>query len=130
MPKHTISLLQQSYGDLAGARVVILGAAYRGGVKETAFSGVFDLVTTLRDTGAEPAVHDPMYGVDELAALGMPAFELGTACDAAILHTDHVEYADLSVERDLPGCRVLVDGRATFRGDIGATVSVRTLGRP
>ena len=30
-----------AYGDLAGAGVVVLGAAYRGGVKETAFSGVF-----------------------------------------------------------------------------------------
>ena len=31
----------QAYGDLTGATVVVLGACYRGGVKETAFSGVF-----------------------------------------------------------------------------------------
>ena len=30
-----------TYGDLRGATVVVLGACYRGGVKETAFSGVF-----------------------------------------------------------------------------------------
>ncbi|HWJ85008.1 MAG TPA: nucleotide sugar dehydrogenase, partial [Cellulomonas sp.] len=41
MPDYTIGLLEGAYGDLAGARVAVLGAAYRGGVKETAFSGVF-----------------------------------------------------------------------------------------
>ena len=39
MPEYTVGLLEGAYGDLKGARVVVLGAAYRGGVKETAFSG-------------------------------------------------------------------------------------------
>ena len=38
---------RSAYGDLTGARVVVLGAAYRGGVKETAFSGVFATVRVL-----------------------------------------------------------------------------------
>jgi UDP-N-acetyl-D-mannosaminuronate dehydrogenase len=50
--------------------VVVLGAAYRGGVKETAFSGVFGTVEALRSRGAEPLVHDPMFSDDELAAYG------------------------------------------------------------
>ena len=35
-------------------RVVVLGAAYRGGVKETAFSGVFAAVDALRDARRAP----------------------------------------------------------------------------
>src|SRR5690606_29117935 len=48
MPDYTIGLLEGAYGDLTGANVVVLGAAYRGGVKETAFSGVFGAVKALR----------------------------------------------------------------------------------
>ena len=39
MPEYAVALLEGAYGDLTGARVAVLGAAYRGGVKETAFSG-------------------------------------------------------------------------------------------
>src|SRR6185295_15771309 len=61
MPEHAVDLLEAEYGDLAGARVVVLGAAYRGGVKETAFSGVFPAVAALQARGAEVSVHDPLY---------------------------------------------------------------------
>ena len=62
MPDYTVGLLEGAYGDLDGRPVVVLGAAYRGGVKETAFSGVFAAVEALRERGAEvararPAVH-------------------------------------------------------------------------
>ena len=60
MPDYTIGLLEGVYGDLKGARVVVLGAAYRGGVKETAFSGVFATVEALTARGATPLVNDPM----------------------------------------------------------------------
>ena len=39
--------------------VLVLGAAYRGGVKETAFSGVFPTVEALRSRGAVPLRHRP-----------------------------------------------------------------------
>ena len=48
-----------SSGTLAGARVVILGVAYRGNVKETAFSGAFALRDALAARGAEPLVDRP-----------------------------------------------------------------------
>src|SRR5690554_730334 len=54
MPDYTIGLLENVYGNLVGARVVVLGAAYRGGVKETAFSGVFAAVEALKVRGVTP----------------------------------------------------------------------------
>lgn len=111
MPTHTVALLAEILDrDLAGMRVAVLGAAYRGGVKETAVSGVFELVRVLRERGATPLVNDPMYTDDELAKLGLDAYALGTDIDAAIVHTDHVEYRALSPE-DLPGAQAMVDGR-------------------
>jgi nucleotide sugar dehydrogenase len=98
-------------GGLAGRRVLVLGAAYRGGgVKETAFSGVYGLVAALAGEGAVPMVSDPLYTAEELAKLGLPAYEAGSPVEGVIVHTEHAEYAQLSKD-DFPGVRVLVDGR-------------------
>jgi nucleotide sugar dehydrogenase len=109
MPEYAVQRLEQAYGDLSGVNVLVLGAAYRGGVKETAFSGVFSLVGALRSRGAQPFVSDPMYTVEELDALGLPAHR-GEDVTAAVVQADHAEYRTLS-PADLPGVRVLMDGR-------------------
>lgn len=111
MPEYAVDLLAAAYGDLAGANVLVLGAAYRGGVKETAFSGVFPTVEALRARGAVPFVSDPMYTAEELAAHGLPP-HAGEKVTAAILQADHAEYRTL-VPADLPDVTVLVDGRRT-----------------
>lgn len=97
-------------GGLSGKRAAVLGAAYRGGVKETAFSGVFPLVRALEAEGAAVTVHDPLFSDDELGRLGFAPHTLGTPCDIVIVHTDHDRYRDLS-GKDLPECKLLVDVR-------------------
>ncbi|MBW3661982.1 MAG: nucleotide sugar dehydrogenase [Actinobacteria bacterium] len=111
MPRYAVELLSNATGSLSGARVAVLGAAYRGGVKETAFSGVFPLVAELRNAGATALVHDPLYGDDELTELGFAPYRFGEPVDAAIVQADHREYASIG-PGELPGIRVLVDGRA------------------
>lgn len=109
MPHYAVDLLAAAHGDLTGAAVLILGASYRGAVKETAFSGVFPLVAELRDRGATPYVSDPMYAAEELERLGLPAHR-GESVVAAVIQADHPEYRSLT-PADLPGVEVLVDGR-------------------
>jgi nucleotide sugar dehydrogenase len=109
MPEYAVDLLAAAYGELTGVDVLVLGAAYRGAVKETAFSGVFPTVEALRRRGARPYVSDPMYTPDELTALGLPPYG-GEPVTAAIVQADHAEYRTLAAT-DLPGVRVLVDGR-------------------
>ncbi len=111
MPSYAVDLLAAAVGDLTGVGVLVLGASYRGGVKETAFSGVFATVEELRRRGAKPYVSDPMYSSAELAAHRLPAYE-GQELGAAILQADHAEYRSLTSD-DLPGVKVLVDGRRT-----------------
>jgi UDP-N-acetyl-D-mannosaminuronate dehydrogenase len=111
MPSYAVDLLAAAAGDLTGVGVLVLGASYRGGVKETAFSGVFATVEELRRRGAKPYVSDPMYSSAELAAHKLPAYE-GQELGAAILQADHAEYRSLTSD-DLPGVKVLVDGRRT-----------------
>jgi nucleotide sugar dehydrogenase len=109
MPSYAVDLLAAAAGDLSGLAVLVLGASYRGGVKETAFSGVFPAVEELRRRGATPYVSDPMYSAAELTALGLPAWA-GEPVRAAIVQADHAEYRMLSAA-DLPGVEVVVDGR-------------------
>ncbi|MFJ4189769.1 nucleotide sugar dehydrogenase [Kitasatospora sp. NPDC089509] len=96
-------------GGIAGRGVLVLGASYRGGVKETAYSGVFPLVAALEAAGARPYVADPLYRAAELTALGLPPYG-GEPVVAAVLQADHPEYRELE-PADLPGVRVLLDGR-------------------
>lgn len=109
MPQYAVDLLAAAHGDLTGLSVLVLGAAYRGAVKETAFSGVFPLVEDLRARGAVPYVADPMYTPEELEKLGLPAHR-GEDVAAAVIQADHPEYRALTPD-DLPGVRLLVDGR-------------------
>ena len=110
MPDYTVTLLEREYGALTDARVVVLGASYRGGVKETAFSGVFPTVQALSDRGAEVQVHDPLYDDDELAGFGLTAYHYGEPVDAVVVQADHAEYGRLGAD-SFPGVKVLVDGR-------------------
>ncbi len=111
MPAYACGMLAGALGgDLRGLTVVVLGAAYRGGVKETAVSGVFRLVAHLTALGCRTLVHDPLFSSDELRALGLEPYPAGSAVDAAILQADHAEYRGWT-PADLPGVRVLVDGR-------------------
>lgn len=110
MPAYAVGLLADALGSLEGLRVVVLGASYRGRVKETAFSGVFPTVAELRRRGAEALVHDPMFTDDELAAHGFTPYHLGEPVDAAVVQADHPEYRAIG-PADLPGVRALLDGR-------------------
>lgn len=128
MPDYTVGLLEGAYGDLSGARVVVLGAAYRGGVKETAFSGVFDAVRSLEARGAVVTVHDPLYTDAELEKLGFTAHHLGEPVDAAVVQADHAEYRELSPEA-LPGVKVFVDGRRISSAEQWPGVTYRVIGK-
>lgn len=127
VPAQAVQTLGELTGGLSGLRVAVLGAAYRAGVKETAFSGVFAVVRELTRHGAVPVVHDPLYSAAELRKLGFEPHHLGEPCDAAITHTDHPEYKILDPQ-DLPGVRALVDGRAITDPARWTAVPRRVLG--
>jgi nucleotide sugar dehydrogenase len=128
MPDYTIGLLEGAHGDLTGQRVVVLGAAYRGEVKETAFSGVFATVAALRDRGATALVHDPLYSDDELRAFGWEPYHLGEKADAAVVQANHASYAGLGPD-DLPGITTFVDGRRVSSADAWPGVTYRAIGK-
>ena len=127
MPEHAVKLLEKEFGDLAGKRVAVLGISYRGGVKESAFSGVYGVVSALKTRGALIVVHDPMYSNEEIIALGFEPYAIGEAADAVILQADHKEYKTLGA-KDFQGVLAVVDGRRTMNPKNFPGVNFRVIG--
>jgi len=112
MPSYAVDLLAAAVGDLTDQQIVVLGAAYRGGVKETAFSGVYDVVAELVARGAIPVVHDPMYTDEELVQLGLtPDGSVPDLSPAgSVVQAEHEVYRDLDA-LGVPVGGVVIDGR-------------------
>lgn len=110
VPGKLVSRAESLLGSLEGVTAVVLGAAYRAGVKETAFSGVFPTVEELKARGAKVVVHDPFYTDEELGRFGWDAWHEGDAADLAVVQTNHPEYRDYT-PATIPGVKLLVDGR-------------------
>ncbi|HLH65330.1 MAG TPA: nucleotide sugar dehydrogenase [Solirubrobacteraceae bacterium] len=128
MPAYAVDLLQRELGELEGRRILILGVAYRGGVKETAFSGAFALREELCRRGAKPVASDPLFGHAELVELGFEPWD-GRGLDGAVVQADHPEYAELRAA-ELPGVRAIVDGRGVLDRSVWEAwgVKVRRIG--
>jgi UDP-N-acetyl-D-mannosaminuronic acid dehydrogenase len=122
MPAYAIDLL----GDVRGRTVLVLGVAYRGGVKETAFSGAHALRDELGRRGATALFADPLYDAQELRAEGFEPWKAGGTADLVIVQADHAEYRALE---DLGGASVVVDGRGVVES-VPEGVEVRRIGRP
>lgn len=130
MPAYTVNRLSSLLGGLEEKVVVVLGAAYRGDVKELAFSGLFPVVEELKEKEAIVLVHDPLYSDEEIENLGFTPFHLGGKCDAVILQADHSSYKHLK-PKDFDGLLAVVDGRGYLDPNdwLNAGISFASLGR-
>ena len=128
MPAEVAALADREAGGLSGKTVLILGAAYRGGVKETAFSGVFPLRDALEAFGAHVVVHDPLYSDDELGDLGLVPLSRSVQPHVAIIQADHDEYRTWHYEW-APATQLLVDGRGIVDPGSWPDLHVSTLGK-
>lgn len=128
MPQYAVDLaIDATEGSISGKKVVVLGASYRGKVKETAFSGVFPTVDLLKQRGADVAVHDPLFSDDELIKFGFQPHRLGEPAQIVILQADHPEYLEIG-SNDFPGIEVLIDGRNLTARSQWEGINYRTIG--
>ncbi|MCB1256724.1 MAG: nucleotide sugar dehydrogenase [Microthrixaceae bacterium] len=127
MPAYFAGLLTGALDKpISQSRVLVLGLAYRGAVKEWAFSGTFPLVEELRRLGATVFVNDPLYDADELRAFDFEPSDTSGQFDAVVLHTDHPEYLEL-VPASFEGLQVMVDGRGVLDPSVWTDAGVRYL---
>lgn len=82
-------------------QVLILGVSYRAGVKEDAYSGLYEVVRLLRQKNSIPFVSDPGYSTDALEALQLPPFRGTQNPEVIIAHTAHPDYRTLT-SKDFP----------------------------
>ncbi len=134
MAEHGVERLEAVLEDgLAGKTVLVLGLAYRGGVKEAELSSALLVADALRHEGASVLVHDPLFSPEEIEALGLQATPLPPAStiDAVVLQAGHSEYAALDFAA-LKGCRALLDGRGFFEAAKVEAAGLRyvAIGRP
>ena len=134
MAEHGVERLEAALdGGLDGKTILILGLAYRGGVKEAELSSALLVAEELRHKGASVLVHDPLFTSSEVEALGLTASTLPPAnqVDAIVLQAGHAEYALLDFAA-LEGCRAVLDGRGFFEADRVEQAGMRyvVIGRP
>jgi UDP-N-acetyl-D-glucosamine dehydrogenase len=115
------ALLGAGGTQIGGARVLVLGVSYKGGVGDTRESPALRIIDLLRERDAVVSYHDPH--VPELPTQGLASVELGPALGEAeivVLVTRHPEFdlAQLVAESAL-----LLDLRGATR-DLAAAPNV------
>jgi nucleotide sugar dehydrogenase len=112
MAAYAVQRIEGATGSIAGSAVLILGVAYRGDVREHAFSSARLLQSALQARGARTWAVDPLFEDRELAAMGYAPFssEWAGEVQAIILQADHQAFRRFDFSR-YPNCRAVLDGR-------------------
>jgi UDP-N-acetyl-D-glucosamine dehydrogenase len=126
MPGYVIDALRRALevrgGSLAGAKVLVLGVAYKRDVDDLRESPALRMIEMLQKAGAEVDYHDPYFttvGRGRKYALDMERVELGEdyavlgTFDCVLIATDHSEYDWVKVVQQ---ARVVIDPRNATRG--------------
>ncbi|HKS27602.1 MAG TPA: nucleotide sugar dehydrogenase [Pyrinomonadaceae bacterium] len=130
MPDHVITLVSDGLNDdhkaLNGARVMLLGVAYKKDVNDVRESPALSIIDRLRAKGAEVSYHDPFVSevrFDDAHTEGsgapLQSVELKdeelTRADCVIIVTDH---SSIDYERVTSQCKLIVDTRNALSSDL------------
>ncbi len=128
--------LANRLGQLQGARIALLGLAFKPGTDDLREASSLVLAARLAAEGATLVVHDPVVGDHVLDLLPPGTAKVARAADAlvgadaAIVVTEWPEYLDL-VRPDLAGAMarpLLVDGRNLIDPEAAATAGFEWVG--
>ncbi|HEY9284483.1 MAG TPA: nucleotide sugar dehydrogenase [Pyrinomonadaceae bacterium] len=130
MPEHVVRLVWDGLNDaeksLKGARVLLLGVAYKKDINDVRESPALSIIDRLREKGAEVRYHDPFIpevrfddahtqgGGEPLQSIQLTDEELERS-DCVVIVTDHsgVDYA-----RVCKLSKLIVDTRNALAGDL------------
>jgi UDP-N-acetyl-D-glucosamine dehydrogenase len=113
MPGYTVDLLiralRQRRRSLRGAKIGVLGVAYKANIDDVRESPAFKILHRLKEFGARPVVYDP-HVPSHSTVHSLP--ELLKQVSALLLVTDHAPFLRLTPERvRANGIDVVVDGK-------------------
>jgi UDP-N-acetyl-D-mannosaminuronate dehydrogenase len=123
-----MDLAADTLANCEGKEVLILGLAYRAGVKEDAFSGTLDLIRLSTTMGCTTFVHDWMYSDAELLSRGMhPLTRINyESISLIIIQNSDVKNIE-TLSYSFPNCELILDGRNLLATDQNATKVLSTL---
>ena len=112
MPEYTVSKVVEGLKELRigikGAKVNVLGLAYKGNVDDMRESPAVEIIKILKGLGADVKVFDPhIPSLSDLKNL-----DHALKCECIVIATDHNEFKNLDLnllKKD--GVRLIVDGR-------------------
>ena len=116
MAAYAVRRVENVLGAFAGKAALVLGIAYRGDVRESAFTSANLIRDALLERGATVYADDPLFSDDELRSLGYtPLAQAQEAeIEAIFLQADHQAYRKLDFSR-FTRCKVVLDGRGALR---------------
>ncbi len=129
MPEWVVGQVIERLGAASDRRVLVLGLAYRAGVRESSGSVALALFDALRIAGAVPVCIDPLFDDEEIAAHGVEPGSLDALddIDAVILQANHEQFADFPWSALQEGTLVL-DGRNVIDADLIRSHGLEYLG--
>jgi len=100
MPYYVASRIMEALSargkSLSGAKVLVLGVAYKKDVEDTRESPSLKLIQLLREKGANLSYNDPYVGSIQIAGNSLTSVELGdeflSTSDCVVIATDHSCY--------------------------------------
>jgi UDP-N-acetyl-D-glucosamine dehydrogenase len=128
MPYHVISSISAALSghkkSVNGAKVLVLGVAYKKDIDDLRESPSLTIIELLRDAGAEVSYHDPYFsfvGRGRKYDLQMKCASLENVgdYDCVVIVTDHSDYDYAQIVRD---AKLVVDSRNATRGIVSTNI--------
>lgn len=95
-PRHVVERIREILADhstpMKGSRVLVVGVSYKPDVADLRESPALEILSLLRDHGADVAFYDPFFdavGLHDGTELQGTLDPTGFAADLVLLHTDH-----------------------------------------
>jgi len=117
MPSHMVDLIMEGLKELGrnvrDSNILILGLAFRGGVKETRNSPAIPIIKRLKELHANVFLYDPLFSKEEVESFGAAYSNGFDNMDCLVIVTDHKEFKEYDWQKiaNKMRSRVFVDGR-------------------
>jgi len=117
MPFHMVDLIIEGLNELGrnvrGSNILILGLAFRGGVKETRNSPAIPIIQRLKKLHANVFLYDPLFSREEIESFGATYSDSFDNMDCLVIVTDHKEFREYAWQKigNKMRSKVIVDGR-------------------
>lgn len=117
MPYHMVDLIMEGLNEVGtsvrGSNILILGLAFRGGVKETRNSPAIPIIKRLKELHANVFLYDPLFSKEEIESFAAEYSNSFDNMDSVVIVTDHKEFREYDWQK-IGGkmrSKVIVDGR-------------------